>query len=285
MLHFEPTASGLSRATISTPLAQAEVYRHGAHVALWTPCGHKPVLFLSSRTLLEPGKAIRGGVPVIFPWFGPRSDGKPGPAHGFARTSLWTVDSTHIDETGLAEIVLSLAPDDHSRELGFDAFHARFTVRIGKELHMELEVSNRGEKPLVFEEALHTYFCVSDVRDIAIHGLEGTTYIDKTDAFARKVRPAEPIRFTKETDQVHVNTEAACTIEDPGWGRRIVIEKTGSRSTVVWNPWVAKTSALPDMAPDEWTGFVCVETANAGENAVTLETGGSHRMTVALSLS
>src|SRR5580693_3822718 len=103
-LRFETEPGGLIRAVISTPLAEAEIYLQGAHIAHWTPRGHKPVLFMSSRSFLEPGKPIRGGVPIIFPWFGPRSDGKPGPMHGFARTVPWSVESAGLPSDGAVEI-------------------------------------------------------------------------------------------------------------------------------------------------------------------------------------
>jgi glucose-6-phosphate 1-epimerase len=277
-LRFETAPGGLTRAVVSTPLAEAEVYQHGAHIAHWTPSGQKPVLFVSSKSFFAEGKAIRGGVPIIFPWFGPRSGDKPGPMHGFARTALWSVESTRILDNGAVEIVFGLEPDDDSRALGFDGFSVRFTATVGGELGMSLEIINRSGAPLVFEEALHTYYKVSDVRDVALSGLEGTTYIDKTDGFRRKVQGDAPIRIGKETDQVHLNSGATCAISDEQWGRRIVIRKTGSHSTVVWNPWIAKTATLVDMAADEWQGMICVETANVAENAVTLEAGASHRM-------
>jgi glucose-6-phosphate 1-epimerase len=267
---------------ISTPLAEAEIYQQGAHIAHWAVRGLKPVLFLSSKSFLAPGKPIRGGVPIIFPWFGPRAGDKPGPAHGFARTALWSVESASLLNSGAVEIAFGLAADQASRALGFDAFAVRFTATIGSELSMSLDVSNRSEAPLVIEEALHNYFAVSSVSDVAVHGLEGTTYIDKTDGFSRKVQPDGPIRIAKETDQVHLNTTAACVISDPSWDRRIVIGKTGSNSTVVWNPWIAKAAAFQDMAPDEWQAMICVETANVAGNAVTLAAGGTHRLTTTI---
>jgi glucose-6-phosphate 1-epimerase len=283
-LRFETAAGGLTRAIISTPLAEAEIYQHGAHIAHWAVRGRKPVLFMSSKSFFAPGKPIRGGVPIIFPWFGPRSGDKPGPAHGFARTALWSVESASLLSSGAVEIVFGLTADQASRTLGFDAFSVRFTTTIGGELSMSLDVSNQSQAPLVFEEALHTYFAVSSIRDVAVHGLEGATYIDKTDSFSRKVQPDTPIRISKETDQVHMNSTAACVISDPSWDRRIVITKTGSNSTVVWNPWIAKAAALEDMAPDEWQSMVCVETANVGGNAVTLAPGDSHRLTATISV-
>ena len=281
-LRFETSPGGLTRALISTPLADAEIFQQGAHIAHWAVRGRKPVLFMSSKSFLAPGKPIRGGVPIIFPWFGPRSGDKPGPAHGFARTALWSVESTSLLNSGAVEIAFSLAADQASRALGFDDFAVRFTAIIGTELSMSLDVSNRSQAPFVFEEALHTYFAVSSVREIAVHGLEGTTYIDKTDAFSRKVQPDEPVRIGKETDQVHLDSTAACVISDPTWGRRIVLSKTGSNSTVVWNPWIAKTATLEDMALDEWQAMICVETANVAGNAVTLPAGDSHNLTATI---
>jgi glucose-6-phosphate 1-epimerase len=283
-LRFETAPGGLTRAVISTPLAEAEIYQQGAHIAHWSVRGRKPVLFMSSKSFLAPGKAIRGGAPIIFPWFGPRSGNTPGPAHGFARTALWSVESARLLDSGAVEIAFGLAADQASRALGFDAFAVRFTATIGSALNMSLDVSNQSQAPLVFEEALHTYFAISSVREIAVHGLEGTTYIDKTDAFSHKVQPDAPIHIAKETDQVHLNSTAAVVISDPAWNRRIVISKTGSNSTVVWNPWITKAAALEDMAPDEWQSMICIETANVAGNAVTLAAGDSHHLTATVTV-
>lgn len=283
-VRFEDTPGGLTRAVISTRAAEAELYLQGAHLTHWTPRAQRPVLFVSSKSLFVPGKAIRGGVPVIFPWFGPRHDGKPGPDHGFARTAEWEVENTALLDDGQVEIALVLLPDGESRRLGYSAFQVRHRVGIGKELFMDLEVRNDRDEPLMFEEALHTYFAVGDIRQASLTGLEGTEYIDKTDGFARKKLGSEPFRIAKETDQVHVNTQAACVIHDPVWKRQIVIEKTGSDSTVVWNPWIDKAAAMSDMDANGWTRMLCVETANAGENAVRIMPGQSHRLTASVAI-
>ena len=283
-LIFEASPGGLTRAVISTPLAEGDIYLQGAHVAHWTPRGQKPVLFMSCKSFFAPGKAIRGGIPIIFPWFGGRSDGKPGPAHGFARSVEWSVEKTGLVDNGTVEIVFGLAADDASRALGFDAFTARFTVSIGAELVMALDIGNQDDQPLRCEEALHTYLAISDIRNVSVQGLEGTNYIDKTDNFVRKVRPQEPIAIAKETDQVHLDTDATCTVSDPTWNRKIIVSKTGSQSTVVWNPWIAKTAGMADMAPDEWERMICVETANAADNTLVIEPGGTHRLTTTISV-
>ena len=281
-LRFEDTSGGLVRAVVSTPAAEADVYTQGAHVAHWTPRGQKPVLFVSSKSLFAPGKAIRGGVPIIFPWFGNRSDGKPGPAHGFARSTEWAVEGTKLHGDGRVEITLMLAPNDATRAFGYGAFHLRFRVIIGANLEMELETRNDANEPLTYEEALHSYFAIADIHQAWVSGLEGTTCIDKTDGFKRKTLGNEPVRIAKETDQVHLNTKATCIVHDPVWNRRIIVEKTGSDSTVVWNPWIDKTKGMSDMAPDDWQKMVCVETANAADNAIHLAPGETHNLTASI---
>lgn len=278
-LSFEDGQGGLLRAVISTPAAEADVYLQGAHVTHWTPRGQRPVLFVSPKSLFAPGKAIRGGVPVIFPWFGARGDGRPGPAHGFARNSEWVIEGTKLRNDGRVEITLALAPNDVTRGFGYSAFHLRFRVTVGSELEMELETCNDAKEPLTFEEALHTYLAVADIRQASVSGLEGTAYIDKTDGFKRKKLGNEPLRITKETDQVHLSTKSTCVVHDPVWNRRIIVEKNGSDSTVVWNPWTDKTKGMSDMAPDDWKGMICVETANAADNAIHLPPGASHKLT------
>lgn len=278
-LRFEDAPGGMVRAVISTPAAEGELYLQGAHITRWTPRGQRPVLFLSTKSLFTQGKAIRGGIPIIFPWFGPRGDGKPGPAHGFARTSEWAVEGTKLRDDGNLEVTLALAPNETSRGLGYASFHLRFRVTIGASLEMELETRNEAGEPLTYDEALHTYFAVGDIRQASLFGLEGTTFIDKTDGFQRKKLGEEPLGIAKETDQVHLNTQTTCVIHDPVWQRRIIVEKSGSGSTVVWNPWIEKTKGMSDMAPDDWQGMICVETSNAADNAIHLPPGASHKLT------
>jgi glucose-6-phosphate 1-epimerase len=277
-IRFEPGPGGLLRAVIPTPVADAELYLQGAHLARWMPRGQRPVLFVSPKSLFETGKAIRGGAPIIFPWFGSRSDGRPGPAHGFARTSEWAVEGAREGEGGRVEVTLVLNSSAATRELFDGDFRLRFRVTVGTELEMELETFNGSKVPFKFEEALHTYLAVGDVRQVSVVGLENTTYIDKTDRFKRKKLDSEPIRIGKETDQVHLSTQAACTVWDPVWNRRIIIEKSGSNSTVIWNPWIEKSKGMSDMAPDGWSQMVCVETANAADNAILLAPGASHKL-------
>lgn len=275
-LKFETGAGGLTRAVISTPLANAEIYLHGAHITDWTPCGERPILFLSSKSAFGPDKAIRGGVPIVFPWFGARSDGQPGPAHGWARTAQWDVVASALRDDGVLEIAF---------ELTNEGLRLRFSVAMGGSLEMSLDAHNEGAAPARLEEALHTYLSVGDVRRVSVTGLENAEYLDKTDGFRRKTQAAHPLSIESETDSVYLNTKSACAVIDREWARRIIVEKSGSSTTVVWNPWEIKGEALTDLGPGEWQRMICIETANASENAITLNPGQSHRMTATIRLA
>jgi glucose-6-phosphate 1-epimerase len=275
-LKFESGSGGLTRARISTPLANGEICLHGAHITEWTPCGERPILFLSSKSAFGADKAIRGGVPIVFPWFGTRADGQAGPAHGWARTAQWNVVASALRSDGVLEIALALAKE---------GFRLRFSVAMGTSLEMALDVQNESAAPARFEEAMHTYLSVGDVRRVSVTGLEHTEFLDKTDGFRRKTQPPNPVTIAKETDSVYLNTQSACMVIDQEWGRRIVVEKQGSSTTVVWNPWETKAAAINDLGPGEWQRMICVETANASENAITLNPGQSHRMTATIRLA
>ena len=250
-----------------------EVSLQGAHVTEWTLHGSPPVLFLSPRSVFQRGKAIRGGVPLVFPWFGPRTGAAQ---HGFARVRDWSVEAVSVEPDGICTVAMTLADDESTQAAWPHAFQARFVVAAGRQLRMTLELRNTGAADFTFEAALHTYLAVSDVRRIRLRGLENTAYLDKVDVGGSKREGSAPLAFTGETDRVYLDTTGACIVEDPGWSRRIVVSKSGSRSTVVWNPWSDKARAMADLGEGAWTGMVCVETANAGDDARTLVPGDSH---------
>jgi len=286
VLGFEETASGLVFARVAAPAASGTVYVQGAHLTDWQPTGQKPVLFLSAKSDLAPGKAIRGGVPVCFPWFGARSDGRTGPAHGFARTEDWDLKFAAIvgDQVRLT---WALGPNTASRNLGFDHFRVAYEMTIGETLTLQFTVANdSGEhgETLVFEEALHTYFAVADAGQVEIDGLGETEYLDKVDGMQRKVQRAGALRLTDRTDRVYLDTSATCVLRDEAGGRKIVVEKSGSHSTVVWNPWGPLAATMADIEPEGWRGMTCIETANVGESAVTLAPGETHTMRALISV-
>jgi glucose-6-phosphate 1-epimerase len=279
---LEPGQGGLPRLTVVNPMARAEVYLHGAHVTAWQPAGHAPVLWMSRASYWDAARPIRGGVPICFPWFGAHPSDTSAPSHGFARLRDWTLIEARDDGQGATHLAFRLTGDAPAPAAWPHPFEATFRVSVGPALLMTLEVRNPAAGAFSFEEALHTYFAVGDVRRVEITGLEGADYLDKVGGTTRRSQGPEPIRFTAETDRVYLATQQACTISDPAQGRRIVVRKSGSDATVVWNPWVAKAKAMPDFGDDEWPGMVCVETGNVNVHAVTLAPGASHAMTAAI---
>jgi glucose-6-phosphate 1-epimerase len=277
-VRFEPGNGGLVRAVITTPAAEAQVYLHGAHVTHYQPRGQRPVLFTSAHSAFEAGKPIRGGVPVCLPWFAVKEDDPSAPMHGFARTAEWTVESTRrVDEQRAAITLRFDATPEPMRKFWPHDFVARFTATVGPELAMELAVSlpQNAKSPMTFTEALHTYFAVGDTRQASVAGLENTEYFDKVIKEPARQGDA-PVRFTGETDRVFFGTRATCVIDDPVLKRRVTVEKSGSDATVVWNPWIDRAKALADVGDEEWTSFVCVETANTKQCAITVQPGQTH---------
>jgi len=282
---FEPGAGGLTRLVVTTPFAEAHVYLLGGHVTHFQPAGQAPVLFVSERSFFESGKPIRGGVPVCFPWFANRAGRPESPAHGFARTLEWELESLSVDGDQTVLVVLRLGASEVTRAHWPHEFVLRLHIVIGRRLVMMLEVENVAGEAFQFEEALHTYFAVSDAREVGITGLESAAYLDKADGFCPKVQGAEPLRFTAETDRTFENTRATCVLDDPGAGRRITVEKSGSATTVVWNPWSEKAAAMKDFGDDEWPRMACIETANAGVNAITLGAGEKHALRAVIAVA
>ena len=277
---IEEGRGSLPRVVVTSDLATAEIYLHGAHLTQYQPRAAKPVLFLSEKSHYDPSKPIRGGVPVIFPWFGPRAGFPDSPMHGVARTRSWDLESCAVQGDGSVRVAFTLSSDEATLKAWPHPFGLRMIFGLGRSLDMELEVRNPGGGPMTFEEALHTYFVVGDARQAEVTGLENVDYIDKADGFKRKTQPAEPIRIAAETDRVFLNTRSTCIVRDPVLERTLTVEKENSATTVVWNPWIAKAKALADFGDEEWPGMLCVETANAGEAAVRLEEHQSHRMKV-----
>lgn len=281
---FDEGDGGLTRLTLTTPSGAAEVYLHGAHVTRYRRPHEQPILWMSEKSWYQTGKPIRGGVPVIFPWFGARKDAPasppapPSPNHGFARLMPWKPESIAMRDDGRVEAILSLTDTPETRAVWPHAFELRFRVAVGNTLQMSLEVRNIGDKPFVYEEGLHTYFHVGDIKQVRVTGLEETPFIDKVGGVPHVDPSHNPIVFAGETDRVYLPTKAECVIEDASLLRRIRVRKQGSDATVVWNPWIAKAKAMPDFGDDEWTGMVCVETVNVADYAVGIKPGQTHTM-------
>lgn len=280
-VHLETGRGGLPVVRVAGRQGSAELYLHGAHLTSWTPAGGLPVLWLSAASLFTEAKAIRGGVPICFPWFGANPLDPAAPAHGFARLAAWELVGAR-DEDGTVAVTLRLADSPVTRATAWPhRFEALYTVTVGDRLTLALTVTNRGPDAVTFEEALHSYLAVDDIRATEVTGLEGAPYLDQLAGMSVETDTV-PVRFSAETDRIYLDSPAATAVTD-GSGRTVSIATGGSHSTIVWNPWIDKAAAMVDFGDDEWTGMVCVETANVRTDAVRLGPGQSHTMSLLLS--
>ena len=267
---------GLPKVRVTSHQATGEMYLHGAHVTSWKPAGSEEVLFLSSESRWDEGHAIRGGVPICFPWFADKVDDPKAPAHGFVRTKAWQLDSIAQVDGEVTVAMFTESTEDTKRWWPAD-FRLVHRVTFGSALKLELVVTNTGSTSLRFEEALHTYHKVGSVKEARVRGLEKVHYFDKTDANRNKTQQGE-VAIDSETDRVYLDTRDEIELEDPVLHRRTRITKENSRTTVVWDPWVQKARSLSDFGDDEWMQMICIETSNVSDFAVDLAPGQQHTM-------
>ena len=276
-MHELTAENGLDILDISNEAASAKIALQGAHLFEYTRRNENPLLWISPTARFEKNRAIRGGIPVCWPWFGKDTRYPDGPQHGFARTALWTL--TDIGEPDASTTVATLSLDHTDVEQSWFPYRFRVTLRIviGKTLEISLQTENLDERPFTLTEALHTYFAVGDIASVQILGLQNTVYADALDAFAHK-SSAGAITITQETDRVYLDTNHTVIIRDDALRRSVTVGKSGSRSTVVWNPWIDKAKRMEDFADDSYKTMVCIETANALRNGVTVAPGTSHTL-------
>jgi glucose-6-phosphate 1-epimerase len=269
----------LTKIGVVTDWSTAEIYLHGAQVTGFQKRDEPPLLFLSQCSRFDRGQPIRGGVPLIFPWFGAR-EGEP--SHGFARLTEWTLhESVALPEGG---VTLRFSLPEIAESAFWSSFMANYIVTVTDCLTLELMVTNTTpEQEFTFENCLHTYFEVGDIGGVSITGLKGAAYLDQVDNFAQKTEAAEAIRITSEVDRIYLDTTSVVEIHDARRARKVRIEKSGSASTVVWNPWIAKGQQMPDFGNDEYKRMVCVESGNVARNRLALPSGKSTALRVKLS--
>ena len=264
---------------VTTPWSSAEIYLHGAHVAHFKKKDEPPLLFLSQCSRFADGQPIRGGVPVIFPWFGQREGlGQ----HGFARLKDWELKEVAPAADGSVQVRFRLP--ECPEAVAFPPFTVDYVVTVNQSLTLELTVANGSkDREFLFENCLHTYFAVSDVTAVAINGLKGVSYLDKVASFLEKTETSDPIRIASEVDRTYLNTTGPIEILDPRLGRRIRVEKSGSASTVLWNPWITKAQQMSDFGNEEYEQMLCVESGNVAANSINLAPGATSTLKVRLS--
>ncbi len=272
--------NGLPVMRVRNRFGSLSIFRQGAHVTEYVPEGEPAVLFTSARSRFEVGKAIRGGVPICFPWFGPHVTRKELPAHGFARTSAFDYRGSRAGVGGETTLHFSLASGAGTRDAFPHEFSLDYEVTLGKSLGLRLRVTNTGSSHFSFEEALHSYFAVADARDVEVTGLSGEPYVDQLSGRS-EVEGTAPIRIAAEVDRVY-RSRAECRIIDRGLSRAIVVRKQRSESTVLWNPWIEKSRRLLDFGDEEYLRMLCIESANVRPHAVELGPSGLHELEVEL---
>ena len=279
-LAFVNGEGGIPVVEVQNGLASARISIQGAHLLSWVPAGEDEVIWLSTEAKFAPGKSVRGGIPICWPWFGAHAENASFPAHGFARTVNWQVMSTERLPAGETQITFRLdidQLDDSLRAMWPLSTTAEYRLTIGKTLVMELTTFNRSDEAMVIGQALHTYFAVDDVSRTRVLGLEGRDYLDKTDGFARK-NQAGAVTIGSEVDRVYLGTPDDVVIDDGQ--RKIVIKKQGSHSTVVWNPWQAVADKMGDLGENGYLKMLCVESANAADDVVSIAAGESFTLRV-----
>jgi glucose-6-phosphate 1-epimerase len=271
-IKFTEGKGGLPLAIINNQFAESEISLNGAQVLSYQPRGQQEVLWLSEKSTFEVGKAIRGGIPICFPWFGPHVNDSKKPSHGFARLSTWEVKGTGILENGATELRLSLEDSPSTKAIWPFAFHAEIIITVGHSLEVTLQYANTGNEPFTCSDALHNYFNISDISKININRLEGTSYYIGGDTEKLFKQTEALLTIQNEENRRYIDHISDCIIEDEGYDRKIRIAKKGSKVTVVWNPWKSAGN-FADMAPEGYKTMVCLETVNAYNDIVILAPG------------
>jgi D-hexose-6-phosphate mutarotase len=279
-LRFKAGGGDIPLVEIVNAEASASISLQGAHVLSWIPKGEAEVIWVSADAGFAPGKSVRGGIPICWPWFGAHASNDTFPAHGFARTVLWQVIDTQVLSAGETQIIFELDTSllsDSQKAMWPLTTVAEYRLTVGKHLSMELVTFNHSDQAITIGQALHTYFNVGDIANTTVRGLEGKDYLDKTDGFKRKTQSG-PIKINSEVDRIYLDTADAVIIDNTK--RKIVIKKQGSQSTVIWNPWQALAEKMGDLGKDGYREMLCVESANAAEDTIVIYADESHTMRV-----
>lgn len=267
------------------------VAQQGAHIVSYQRDGHQPLIWSNPAAVFKQGKAIRGGMPVCWPWFGNlernpasvqamrRSD-EPAKAHGEVRAVDWELMGMGMD--GDALLIDFIQPLAEGHLPGWPHNVAlKLSIRLDHALNVSLLSFNAGSEAVTLSQALHTYFAVSDVREINVEGVDGLDYVDTLENWEER-QQSGALTFSGETDRIYLDTPEHLAINDPVWNRRIYIRSSGSQSAVIWNPWTAKTATFSDMAADGWQNMVCIETANVLDDVAVIEPGAMQVMAVSI---
>lgn len=266
------TTPGYPVFEIAHPACSARVALHGAHVISWKPADEEEVLYLSPDAVFREGKAIRGGVPICWPWFNKHPADPAQPSHGLVRGRFWKLLDAAEDASG---VVLRFGFRD-------GIWNAEVTIKAGEELEVALLSKNLSEVPIVVSGALHPYFAVSDISQVRVANLDGCAYLDTVGEPQMRKQKGD-VTFGGEMDLIYDSSSSSLLVDDLS-GRTLLIEKSGSPSTVIWNPWVEKAAALDDLPDEGYRRFCCIEAAIANDRAEIVMPGSSHLLMTRISV-
>jgi len=275
---FETGEGGLPFIRVNNDKATALISIYGGQVLAFQPKhADSDLLFLSKRAYYQSGKAIKGGVPICWPWFGPDPEGLNRPAHGFMRNRLWEVIETSATVEGDNRIVLGLSDTPETQSIWPRAFILRLEITIGETLNLALVTRNTGSQSFAVTQAFHTYFSVGDIRQTTVLGLENTQYIDKVND-NQQMNQTGAVTINTEVDRIYLDVGNELVIHDTVMKRRIHILSKGNRTAVVWNPWAKISAEMADLQDDDYLRFICVETTNAATDTVNIQPGSEFRL-------
>jgi glucose-6-phosphate 1-epimerase len=278
-LEFIEIEHGFIYAEINNPMAHATVSTYSGQVLSYRPKDRQDdLLFVSDKAYYEDSKAIKGGIPICWPWFGADPENQGRPAHGFVRNRQWQVTGSESLADGSTKIVMSMTDNDATRALWPHSFRLDIEITVGNSLKVELVTHNTGNDSITISQALHTYFRVGNIGKVSVLGLDGIQYLDKTNDSAR-VTQSGPVTISGEVDRIYTDVTGDLTIDDSSLGRKIVIASSGCSTAVVWNPWVEIAASMADLDDDDYQRMLCVETANAGPETVEIAAGKAYRLT------
>lgn len=269
---------GLPFIQINNTKATALISIYAGQVLSFKPVDEpEDMMFISNNAYFETGKAIKGGIPICWPWFGSAPVKPENPDHGFVRNSFWTVSSVVCMDNGETKVSLVFVDTEETRMMWPYRFHLSLDIIIGDSLTLCLVTRNKGEQAFLITEALHSYFNVGDAAKIEVLGLEKTEYLDKMENFV-KVCQVGAVMLEQATDHIHIDVGHDLTIRDPVLDRKINITSSGNKNVVVWNPWAKGSEEIRDLESEDYKSFICVEIANAASSKIEIHPATEYKM-------
>ena len=267
-----PHGGSMPVLVVDNQFCQATIAFQGAQVLCYERKQSSPLLWLSDLNDWQAGQAIRGGIPICFPWFGQHPTQTDLPSHGFARNMDWQLQQATENAHG-HHLIFVLRDNAATRLLWNHAFEAVMDIHLGEQLHFEFRVKNNDQHPFAFSFAWHSYFQIEDITQTKLHGLEHTRFLDQLCTSASyNSGDTQPISFSSETDRIYQQASGNYQVRS-ALESTIDIHSASCSSVVVWNPWSEKAARLNDMPNDAWKNMLCVECGQVDTATVHLAAG------------